>query len=239
MINYAHRGASEYAAQNTLAAFYLGLACQANGIETDIQLTSDGIPVLFHDDVVDHTTNGFGKVGSLALSELRELVVHGKLIDDKVVTLEEFFEHFGWREIHLALELKCANVSKPTADLVRQYGTESRTYITSFHFDYLAEMRCYAPELKLGYLVSEISDDVNCKINQLGIEQICPPSWLVTPELVDFYKQRGISVRAWGVRNMQDMVRCVVAGVDGMTINYPDKLATYLAGNEAPINNVR
>ena len=58
MINYAHRGASEYAAQNTLAAFYLGLACQANGIETDIQLTSDGIPVLFHDDVVDHTTNG-------------------------------------------------------------------------------------------------------------------------------------------------------------------------------------
>ena len=47
MINYAHRGASEYAAQNTFAAFYLGLACGADGIETDIRRTSDGRLVLF------------------------------------------------------------------------------------------------------------------------------------------------------------------------------------------------
>jgi glycerophosphoryl diester phosphodiesterase len=49
-INYAHRGASTYAPENTLAAFYLGLEMGADGIETDIQRTSDGILVLFHDD---------------------------------------------------------------------------------------------------------------------------------------------------------------------------------------------
>lgn len=232
MINYAHRGASEYAAQNTLAAFYLGLACKANGIETDIQLTSDNVPILFHDEVVDFTTNGVGRVNNLSLSEIRKLVVYGNLIDDKVVTLEEFFEHFGWREIHLALELKCANVAKPTADLVRKYCAENRTIVTSFDYEYLIEMRRYAPELKLGYLVNELSDDIVNKMNQIGIEQVCPPSWLITPDLVAFYKQLGFSVRAWGVRNYEDMVRCVEACVDGMTVNFPDKLSIYLVQNK-------
>ena len=46
---YAHRGASEYAPENTLSSFYMGLSMGANGIETDVQRTKDGVAVLFHD----------------------------------------------------------------------------------------------------------------------------------------------------------------------------------------------
>ena len=50
MINYAHRGASAYAPENTMSAFDLGLRMNADGIETDIRRTKDGVLVLFHDD---------------------------------------------------------------------------------------------------------------------------------------------------------------------------------------------
>lgn len=60
MINYAHRGASEYAPENTLSSFYLGLLQGANGIETDVQRTKDGVLVLFHDPTIDRVTNGNG-----------------------------------------------------------------------------------------------------------------------------------------------------------------------------------
>lgn len=62
MINYAHRGASEYAPENTLSSFYMGLAQGANGIETDVQRTKDGVLVLFHDGTLDRATDKSGKL---------------------------------------------------------------------------------------------------------------------------------------------------------------------------------
>ena len=62
MINYAHRGASEYAPENTLSSFYLGLLQGANGIETDVQRTKDGVLVLFHDNTLDRVTDSTGRV---------------------------------------------------------------------------------------------------------------------------------------------------------------------------------
>ena len=50
-INYAHRGASQYFPENTLSAFYAGIAMGANGIETDIRKTKDNVLVLFHDKI--------------------------------------------------------------------------------------------------------------------------------------------------------------------------------------------
>ena len=62
MINYAHRGASEYAPENTLSSFYLGMIQGANGIETDVHRTKDGVLVLFHDDTLDRVSDGVGKI---------------------------------------------------------------------------------------------------------------------------------------------------------------------------------
>jgi len=60
-VNYAHRGASQYAPENTLSAFYLGLAMGANGIETDVQKTKDGVLVLFHDNSLTRVTGAGGR----------------------------------------------------------------------------------------------------------------------------------------------------------------------------------
>ena len=69
-VNSAHRGASSYAPENTLMAFYKGLELGANGIETDIQLSADGVPVLFHDDTLDRVTDRTGPLAELTAEQL-------------------------------------------------------------------------------------------------------------------------------------------------------------------------
>ena len=66
-VNYAHRGASEYTPENTLLAFYTGVYMGANGIETDVQMTKDGILVLFHDDTILRLTGAPGSIRDYTL----------------------------------------------------------------------------------------------------------------------------------------------------------------------------
>ena len=69
----AHRGASGDAPENAIAAFQLAVDLGADGIELDIRLTSDGVPVVIHDRKVDRTTSGIGMIGRLSLAQVREL----------------------------------------------------------------------------------------------------------------------------------------------------------------------
>ena len=70
MINYAHRGASEYAPENTMAAFCMGVEMGANGIETDVQRTRDGVLVLFHDATLMRTAGLDRRVCDMSWAEL-------------------------------------------------------------------------------------------------------------------------------------------------------------------------
>ena len=112
MINYAHRGASEYAPENTLSSFYLGLLQGANGIETDVQRTKDGILILFHDDMLERVTNSTGFISDYTFNELKRIKVYGESVSDfydGIVSLEEFLQRFSGYDINFAIELKSAN----------------------------------------------------------------------------------------------------------------------------------
>ena len=72
-LNWAHRGASGHAPENTLAAFVLAADMGADGIELDVHLSSDGQVVVIHDDTVDATTDGTGRVSRMTLAALQSL----------------------------------------------------------------------------------------------------------------------------------------------------------------------
>ena len=72
--NWAHRGASAAAPENTMEAFSLAAQMGADGIELDIQLSADGEVVVLHDETVDRTSSGSGRVCDLTLAQLRELL---------------------------------------------------------------------------------------------------------------------------------------------------------------------
>jgi glycerophosphoryl diester phosphodiesterase len=88
----AHRGASHDAPENTITAFALAVEQGADGIELDVQLSADGIPVVMHDASVERTTNGRGAVSKLTIEQLQRLDAgDGR----PVPTLDEVFEIFG------------------------------------------------------------------------------------------------------------------------------------------------
>lgn len=109
-INYAHRGASAYAPENTLSAFYLGIQMGANGIETDIHRTKDGILVLFHDDSLERVTEKTGLVGEYTYQELKEILIYGNseygFRPDRIVSLETFLYLFGHLDLTFAPGVK-------------------------------------------------------------------------------------------------------------------------------------
>ena len=105
-INYAHRGASEYLPENTLLSFYTGVYMKANGIETDVRRTKDGVLVLFHDNTLERVTGDPRSVEECTLAELMELDVKKDGYTDKIVVFEDFLSKFAFRDILFAIELK-------------------------------------------------------------------------------------------------------------------------------------
>ena len=227
-VNYAHRGASEYLPENTMLAFYTGMYMGANGIETDIQKAKDGTLVLFHDSTLARVTGAPGSVEDNSFEELQELFVTKNGHIDKIVAFEDFLRHFAFRNITFAIELKGAGVEKDTAELLRKYHMEEKTVVTSFQSEYLRTFREYAPEFQIGYLTSHIDSDVIHTLKQMGAEELCPQATLLTPELVAQWHSDGFRVRAWGVADEALMRHAYACGVDGMTVNFPDKLTQLL-----------
>lgn len=237
-INYAHRGASDYAPENTLAAFYLGLQMGANGIETDIQRTKDGILILFHDDSLDRITRQTGSVRDYTFQELSEILIYGnrgqELRPDRIVTLDTFLFLFGHLDLTLALEFKNSMIEHEVLAMTKQYGVTDKCIFTSFVFDDLLRMRREDSCVSLGYLTGEVNDKLFNDMLHNNIQQLCVCAEIITPELVEQCHRQNLSVRAWGVRDVDVMKHVVECGVDGgMTVNFPDKLSELLKQDKA------
>lgn len=229
----AHRGASSYAPENTLAAFDLALQMGVRQIELDVHSSRDGHIVVIHDDTVDRTTNGSGPVASQTLAALRQLDAGAwfgaTFAGERIPTFEEVLARYQGR-VHLHVELKghTPSLAPRTAELIRQHGMVGQVTITSFQKVRLEEIRIVAPELPTGWLVGDVSDAVIAQAQAMGIAQLCPRANTVTPELVRRLHAEGFVVRAWGAATEELMQQVVQAGADGMTVNFPDKLIAYL-----------
>ena len=231
-VNYAHRGASHYLPENTMLAFYTGIYMGASGIETDVQRAKDGELVLFHDSTVDRVTDATGLLCDYTFAQLQAMQVIKDGFRDKIVRLEDFLQHFSFRDITFAIELKGEGVEKDTADLLRKYDMQNKAVVTSFQLDYIRAFREYAPEFQIGYLTKCTDDQVFLQLKELGAEEYCPNAEVCTPELVSKWHSDGFRVRAWGVRDEDLMRHAYDCGVDGMTVNFPDKLTQLLSNNK-------
>jgi glycerophosphoryl diester phosphodiesterase len=227
-INYAHRGASDYYPENTASSFYAGVEMGANGIETDIQRTKDGVLVLFHDDTLERVTGEKGSICDYTYEELQNFSVKKGERTDKILSLESFLKQFADKPLTFAIEVKSDDTERDVLDLVYKYGIEERTIITSFGFERIKKIKAYEPRIRVGYLTQVVDDKVIKLLIDIGAEEICPQACIVTAEKVKEWHQLGFNVRAWGVSNEELMKACYGAGVDGMTINAPDVLCEYL-----------
>lgn len=235
MIIYGHRGAAAYAPENTMSSFFMGLQKGSNGLETDIQKTKDGILVLFHDDSLKRILNKAGKIQDFTFNDLcqYDYGVHfsQSYIGEKIVTLQDFLYYFSQRPINLALEIKQTGIGADVLDVLKHYTFKTSYTITSFEFDNLIQLRSLNDSVPLGYLTKSRDDISYCQLHKYKIEQLCLHAKYINKEIVCDANSNGISIRAWGVKDISDMENCVKSGVMGMTIDFPDVLVEYLKSN--------
>ena len=234
-INYAHRGASSYAPENTYAAFYKAIEMNANGIETDVQKTKDGVLVLHHDDSLFRIAGIEKSVSDLTLRELNALdfgIFFGeKYVGERVVTLESFLFHFSGKPLHFAIEIKQGNIEDETLSLCDKYLPRSQFTITSFLLDSILKLSATKIPPELGYLSTSFDVNIIEQIRASGIGEYCPFAPSITVDEMFYLRKRGFSsIRAWGVSDEKVMRHALNMGVDGMTVNFPDKLCSALEG---------
>ena len=138
----AHRGDSYNYYENTMTAFKKAVEAGADMIETDVHLTCDGYLVLIHDDKVDRTTNGRGRVDEMTLAELKELNAGDTSAYEEIPTLEELLVFAQDKNITLNIEIKeywsetneerAIKCIEDTLALVEKYGLAERILINSF-----------------------------------------------------------------------------------------------------------
>ena len=239
-INYAHRGASHYAPENTLSAFYLGIQQKANGIETDIRRTKDGHLVLFHDDTLDRVAGVSGGVGDYTLKQLSAFWIRGDeskhFTPDRIVTLEQFFYLFAHRDLTFALEFKDKDIEADTLNLVDKYRIREKCIFTSFQYDNLIRLRELDAAVSIGFLTSRTDDEIFKMLRDIRGNQLCLKAETLTPELTSRCRREGFEVRAWGVSDLTLMAHVCQCGADGgMTVNFPDKLTALLEKSKSQL----
>lgn len=242
-MNIAHRGASSYAPENTFAAYDKALAMGVNHVELDVHLTHDDQIVVIHDDTVDRTTDGQGRVADFTLAELRALDAgswfSSEYKNERIHSLGETLERYKGR-LHFHIEIKQREImdklAERTIDMVRGYGLTDSVTITSFRKEWLEEAVAYDSTLPKGWLVPmgnvPWDDSIIEQSKELGLTQICPRADLTTPELVDRLHTEGFGVRCHGLYNEDLMRHAVDVGADGATVNFPDKMVEYLKSKD-------
>jgi glycerophosphoryl diester phosphodiesterase len=227
----AHRGASAYAPESTIAAFDLALDMGADALETDVRMTSDDIPVLCHDATVDRISDGQGEVAAMTIDQLKRLDFGVRFAPEfagqRILTVAEFLDRYGAR-LPLVLEIKAEEANKPLCAMVRRWGLIDQTTFTSFNDAWLRGLHRLDPQLEIGLLTKVFDDKTIQMVKTFGFRQICPPAADVDAALVLKAQRSGLSVRAWGVSSDDLHERALQAGVDGMTTNWPDRLIARL-----------
>jgi glycerophosphoryl diester phosphodiesterase len=235
---FGHRGASAYAPMNTLPAFLLAAEQGAAGIELDVRRSSDGQLMILHDPVVDHTTNGSGRVADLSYEALRELDAGAwfgpEFTGTLIPTLDEVFDALGG-SLLINVEIKAESmftdgIERAVAETIRRHRLFDTVLVSSFNPLALRRFRAALPEVMIGYLhAPDIPFYLPALMSGLKHEARHPYDSEVTRRYMDWAQRAGYAVNVWTVN---DPVRAQVLrdlGVNAIITDRPDAIRAALA----------
>lgn len=227
----AHRGASGYTPENTMAAFERAVQLGAGFIETDLHLTRDARFVAIHDDTLERTSNGRGPVRDHTLAELRALDVgmwyDRQFAGQRIPTLEEILTFARTQDVVFYLEIKHGaawGMHHALIGALQNAENAARTVVISFDASTLAPLPKLDPGIMMGLLVDHARPDPVKAATDLGARQLCPRADLVSSELVDRAHAADLQVVAWTVNDLKQMRSLIQMGIDGIMTDRPDRL---------------
>jgi glycerophosphoryl diester phosphodiesterase len=243
-LNIAHRGASGEAPENTLAAFDLAIRQGAGGIELDVHLSSDGIPMVIHDPRLSRTTSGGGWVMEHGANALRKLdagswfnrrfpeKARQRYVGAKIPVLAEVLAWARQHKVLAFVEIKAGRNSNPgieakVLDEIERAGARRLTTIISFDFATLRRVRQLDARISLGLDVSRSLLAIRRVMSVAGNAVL--PHWSAgTRRFVRRAHKQSICVVSWTVDQPARMEWQLGEGVDGIITNYPARLREVL-----------
>ena len=210
-----HRGAPVVALENTLPAFQAAIAAGADGIEFDVRLSSDGVPVIIHDDTLTRTHGVRRRVADLTVDELRSF---------GVPSLRELFELMGGNSLLLCLELKSREpeLAGLCCRMVREFEFDERVIVECFdlnvlrHVD-LRKAALFEPRMQTEQSVIDRSLAVGATVLALHHR-------MAKPSLVEKAKLAGLRVVIWTVDDQSWIVRARELGIEALITNDPARM---------------
>ncbi|WP_221584864.1 glycerophosphodiester phosphodiesterase family protein [Microbacterium sp. G2-8] len=239
----AHRGASAYAPENTLSAFRVGIEQRATLIESDVQLSKDGVPVLLHDTTLTRTTNveevfpdrASHFVGDYTLDELKQLDAGSwfgeEFAGEQIPTLAEMVEQVRGSRSGIIMELKSPElhpgVEQAVYDVFASYPgyvnsalNSGRLSVQSFDWESMETYNEISPETPTG-LLGTVPVESMAAYGEWA-DEVNPNKNAVTPEYVEAIHDAGMKTNVYTVNDEPTMHRLLDADVDGLISDVPD-----------------
>ena len=231
----AHRGGSEEAPENTLESFSYAIGLGSSYIETDVQLSADGIPYIFHDDDLSRLLNMEVKFNSLHSDQIEKL----KLFESyQIPKLETALTQFP--NALFQIDLKTDEVALPAMKVIENLNAFDRICIASFSSNRLQKVRKKFPDTCLSMGPKEIlklllasfglynktiyGDCLQVPIYHYGIK-------LVTRRFVKYVQSIGLKIHVWTINDENTMRKLIDLGVDGIITDKPKLLKELLSTN--------
>lgn len=225
---FAHRGASEGAPENTMAAFSQAIEKKADGVELDVHLSADGKVVVIHDDRLDRTSDGTGQVAYMNYDELTKYDMAAKWKGAKwgkqrIPLLEEVIDLVIPEGLRVNIELKGGRASPMLADeavrIVKEKSAEDKVVFSSFDPAQLERVRLLMPGVRRASLSWLMPTVQYGRSNDLWG---CHPNYLFASKIrIDSWHDAGMCVTLWTVNTKQEMIRAMKIGADGIITNHP------------------
>jgi len=247
----AHRGASGLAPENTLPAFAAAVEHGAHMIELDVWPTRDGELVVLHDETVDRTTDGTGRVTEMTLAQVKALDAGYRFTADggatfpwrgqgvTIPTLEEALNAFPDMPFLVEVKYPDPDIVPALLRVIDRAGARDRVMISSFHSAVVQRVRQMAPDIPTGYGQEEAVRYLI--LQRLGLGALFPPvahalqvpEWygglrVVNPGFLRLARRQGVDVHVWTINDEESMERLAALGVDGIVTDYPDRLQRVL-----------
>ncbi len=247
----AHQGGEHLRPSNTLPAFAHAVELGVDVLEMDIHASQDGVLVVIHDDTVDRTTDGNGRLQDLTLAQIKQLDAgHYWTNDDgqsypyrgqgiTVPSLEEILIAFPQMPMNIEIKQREPSIVQEVCDLLDQYGRRQSVLIASFHPETMVEFREACPGVATSMTEPEIRRYFT--LNTLFLARLFNPPGeafqvpeyagglhVVTDRFVRGATGRNVAVHVWTINDPADMQRFINLGVDGIITDRPDLLLELL-----------
>lgn len=221
-----HRGAPGQAPENTLLSFERAMQIGVDWIEFDVRRSRDGVLVVIHDETVDRTTDGSGRVRDMGFSELERLDAGA---GQRIPSLQQVIDLAKGR-VRMNIEIKERGIEEGVVNTIKKNGIESQCMVSSFIYASIRRVKELCPGLVTAAIMDRVPEDVEkCLDTLLGVDTriLMLSKKIVTEPFIGEARRLGFALGIWNADTTAEIERYAAMNPEYLCSNYPEMLVEF------------